>query len=438
MRMRNGVFLASALLLLALNGVEARAQWITTNGPSGSPTRAFTTGAAGTRLLAGTASGGVFVASADRSSWSATNSGLSDPNVLCLTTGVNEFGGEVVLAGTAGGGVFASWNAGSSWTAMNTGLTDDTVPAIVAVRDAYFEFGMVLLSGTEGGAFRSNGGFNIQWVSRSGGMTNPVIQAMVTVPGGDENDGLGAQDAFAGTDGGVFLSNDGITWWPKNTGLTNTNVTALAATRPGPLTWALFAGTPAGVFRSTDLWGSWTAVSSGLTGGAVQALLGVGNRLLAGTGSGGVFLSLNQGDTWTAVNTGLPNLAITALGSDGIDVFAATGAGVYRRPIAELDPTAGVDGDAAGARLGAPHPNPFTSSSSVSYRLDASGGVRLLVHDVQGRRVAELVQGALPAGDHQARWDGREASGSRARAGLYFLRLEADGRVASRPIVLMP
>jgi hypothetical protein len=55
---------------------------------------------------------------------------------------------------------------------------------------------------------------------------------------------------------------------------------------------------------------------------------------------------------------------------------------------------------------------------------------------VLGRRVAVLVDGALEAGAHEAVWDGRDAAGRPAAAGVYLYRLDAGPFTASRPMVL--
>ena len=426
--------LALAILATTLAS-PANADWVSTNGPSGEVTRAFTLGDGGSRLLAGT-SGGIRLASSDFTSWTSVSGGPSG-SVLSLATGVNEFGGEVLLAGTQDAGVYASWNAGATWSVVNTGLTEPTVPALIAVRDAYFGFGMVLLAGSESGAFRSNGGQNIQWMPRNGGLANTDMQAVVSVPGGDENDGIGARDVFAATAGGVFFTIDGVTWQPKTSGLTNTNVVALATTSTGPSGWTVFAGTSTGVFRSTDLYGTWSATGSGPTG-AVQAMLGVGSRLFVGTAGGGVFTSTDAGDSWTAVNGVLPDLDITALACNDVDLFAATGDGVFRRPLAEFDGTTSVDGVAGGVALGVPRPNPFVTSLQVNFGLAAAGPVSLAVYDPQGRVVTRLANGIHAAGTHQASWNGRDDSGAPARAGVYFLRLESRGQfAASKRIALI-
>jgi flagellar hook assembly protein FlgD len=51
--------------------------------------------------------------------------------------------------------------------------------------------------------------------------------------------------------------------------------------------------------------------------------------------------------------------------------------------------------------------------------------VRLRVHKVTGRQVAELANGALEPGRHECVWQGRDRSGRTLEAGVYFVRVEA-------------
>jgi hypothetical protein len=81
-------------------------------------------------------------------------------------------------------------------------------------------------------------------------------------------------------------------------------------------------------------------------------------------------------------------------------------------------------------------PNPFTTSTEISYSLPHRGDVRVGVFDVQGRQVAKLAQGPQSAGQHEIGWDGTNASGKPLPAGVYFVRLEFAGRVEARKIVI--
>lgn len=89
---------------------------------------------------------------------------------------------------------------------------------------------------------------------------------------------------------------------------------------------------------------------------------------------------------------------------------------------------AGVaDGGVRGVRLAAPWPNPFRSRCALRFDLPSDADVRLEVFDVSGRRVRALHQGRLLAGSHVRVWDGLTDGGARARAGMYFYRLDARG-----------
>jgi len=132
---------------------------------------------------------------------------------------------------------------------------------------------------------------------------------------------------FVGTSGnGIYRStNDGTSWTPVNTGLTNLNVLAFTVAGTN-----LFAGTEgSGVFRSTNNGTNWSATSA-LTDPYVYALANSGTNLFAGADGGGVYLSTNNGTSWTQVNSGLTNARIRALTISGTNLFAGTfGSGVF-------------------------------------------------------------------------------------------------------------
>jgi hypothetical protein len=91
-------------------------------------------------------------------------------------------------------------------------------------------------------------------------------------------------------------------------------------------------------------------------------------------------------------------------------------------------------------------PNPFAplrnGSASTTIRLRIAGAAanrnaRLDVVDLNGRLVRNLFEGALPAGPHSRTWDGRDASGTPAGAGIYYIRFSNDQGSNSARVVLM-
>jgi hypothetical protein len=85
--------------------------------------------------------------------------------------------------------------------------------------------------------------------------------------------------------------------------------------------------------------------------------------------------------------------------------------------------------------LTAAWPNPFRHDLDLELALGRRGPARIRIFDVQGRSVATVLDGALPAGRHTVRWDGRDGSGRSVSAGVYFARLDAEGRSWSRKVL---
>ena len=77
-------------------------------------------------------------------------------------------------------------------------------------------------------------------------------------------------------------------------------------------------------------------------------------------------------------------------------------------------------------------PNPFNPATTIRFALPRDSFVRLRVFDVAGAFVAELVNERRPAGIYSELFDASSLS-----SGIYFYRIEADGFVRSRKLVLL-
>jgi hypothetical protein len=89
----------------------------------------------------------------------------------------------------------------------------------------------------------------------------------------------------------------------------------------------------------------------------------------------------------------------------------------------------------AGVALAAPWPNPARGPVRLAFSLAEAAHVRLRVLDLQGRSLATLADGPMPAGRHEARWD-RKRFGA-VEPGVYFVRCEVDGRGEARRVVIV-
>jgi len=90
----------------------------------------------------------------------------------------------------------------------------------------------------------------------------------------------------------------------------------------------------------------------------------------------------------------------------------------------------------AGRRLRAA-PNPFNPAVVVTLEMDAAGPAELAIFDARGRRVRVLADGALEAGSHEWRWDGRDEAGRAVPGGCYLARVQGEGGDAVRKLVLL-
>jgi hypothetical protein len=79
-----------------------------------------------------------------------------------------------------------------------------------------------------------------------------------------------------------------------------------------------------------------------------------------------------------------------------------------------------------------PYPNPFNADANLSFSLAEAGEISLVVYDIQGRVVERIVEGWMPEGSYQVKFNGAELS-----SGVYFARLEAGGRYQSCKLLLL-
>lgn len=95
------------------------------------------------------------------------------------------------------------------------------------------------------------------------------------------------------------------------------------------------------------------------------------------------------------------------------------------------DPIGGVPTPGEFA-FGLPAPNPTRGVASFELALPAPSQVRLLVVDVTGRLVSVAQDGRMDAGRHSIVWEGKDGNGASLARGVYYARLEVDGKVEGR------
>ncbi|MES2592298.1 MAG: T9SS type A sorting domain-containing protein [Bacteroidota bacterium] len=296
--MNKKLLVIAMLLMLCVATVNAQWQSI---GPYGGIVRCFAK--SGSTLFAGSFGGGIFQSTDNGISWDATNTGLTNLDILSLA--VN---GTTMYAGTNGGGVFVSTNSGANWTAVNNGLTNLSINAIAVVGNTVFAG----TTASNGGMFIStNNGTN--WNAANNGLPSGVYVLSLATSG---------SVIYAGTGQGVYMSsNNGANWMAMNTGLTDLYINAIAVNGS-----TMFAGNNLGIFLSVNGGSSWSPVNAI---GLVTSFAVNGTTVFASSGAG-ITVSVNNGSGWTSVNNGLTNLQNWAVFVSGSTVFTGTqGDGIF-------------------------------------------------------------------------------------------------------------
>ena len=198
--------------------------------------------------------------------------------------------------------------------------------------------------------------------------------------------------------------------------------------------------------RTTD--GGQTWVQSSIWGGSsLQGMyfLDSMNGWAVGGGVGGtkVLRTSDAGDTWilqthdintngVPVNNTILNGVFMTGASEGWVVgnygtVLKTSSGGMVTSIEDENSTVPFDFE-----LSQNYPNPFNPSTTIEFRLVKESFVELSVTNTLGKRVATLIQGTRPAGDHVATFDAADLP-----SGVYFYSLRSGNVSMTKRLMLM-
>ena len=81
------------------------------------------------------------------------------------------------------------------------------------------------------------------------------------------------------------------------------------------------------------------------------------------------------------------------------------------------------------------YPNPFSSTTAISYQLNKQNDVQVAVYDILGREVKTFKVGLQTPGTHAVHWDGKDNFGTRIASGVYFYRLQTAHETSVKKMV---
>jgi len=347
------------------------------------------------------------------------------------------------------GNLFHSTNFAGSWTEVMDGINSGdrrnwSTPVVMEPGDpGTLYYGTYRLYRT------TNGGG--MWNAISGDLTDGAagggfgtITTIAVAP-------TDVDVIYVGTDdSNVWVTtNGGGSWTDISAALPNRWVTRVAVD-PGDrnLAYVTFSGLRWNenigyVYYTDDLGATWTDITGNLPAAPVNALVvdpGLHSRVIVGTDVG-CFYSDDRDGQWVLAGTGMPPVPVYDLKTHAPTrtVVAGThGRSMYSLDLSTLPGVASVGGKVpAGLADLANHPNPFTSSTTITFALAQASDVSLEIYDLTGRKVRSLASGRRVAGNHEVRWDGTNDGGRRVASGIYFSRLETAGGTVTRHLNLV-
>jgi C1A family cysteine protease len=101
------------------------------------------------------------------------------------------------------------------------------------------------------------------------------------------------------------------------------------------------------------------------------------------------------------------------------------------KALAITDPGTGLD---IGANhlintLGNNFPNPFDSETTICFSLSENADVEINITNIMGHNIQTFTSKGQQAGQHEVKWDGRQAGGGNARTGIYFYSLKVNDKM---------
>ena len=83
------------------------------------------------------------------------------------------------------------------------------------------------------------------------------------------------------------------------------------------------------------------------------------------------------------------------------------------------------------------YPNPFNPTTNIKFYIPATENVTIKIYDILGRVVTTLLNKQADAGYHIVYWNGRDAYGKQAASGMYIYRLQANGFVQTKKMLML-
>jgi hypothetical protein len=85
------------------------------------------------------------------------------------------------------------------------------------------------------------------------------------------------------------------------------------------------------------------------------------------------------------------------------------------------------------------YPNPFNPSTTIRFQLnnDTTENTELVIYNIKGQKVKQLVSDQLAAGKHEVIWNGTDETGKIVSSGIYFCKLKCGEVIQTKRMLML-
>ncbi|MBK7629629.1 MAG: T9SS type A sorting domain-containing protein [Ignavibacteriales bacterium] len=132
-------------------------------------------------------------------------------------------------------------------------------------------------------------------------------------------------------------------------------------------------------------------------------------------GTGTTISDLFAIDTLTAVGTLVGSIGLADVKSIGFSLANITSV----EEVMDITPADFV--------LEQNYPNPFNPSTQIKFSLPVNSNVKLVIFNLLGETVREIVNNEMTSGVHTVQWNANDFTGKKVSSGIYFYKLDVNG-----------
>lgn len=135
---------------------------------------------------------------------------------------------------------------------------------------------------------------------------------------------------------------------------------------------------------------------------------------------------------------GLAGISVRAIaeGHDG-SLWFGTSNGLSRYIPDDTTLVESKKSNPSGIRIFGNYPNPFNPFTTIEFSLPHSGFTELVIYNIAGQKIRELVSDTMSAGFHSVVWDGTDENDNAVSSGIFICRLETNKESQTVKMLLM-